>query len=115
MKVIKVVSEEHGRLVSTFATEEWQKEYAERVETKPDVGYLFAFPSKNLKQARKEMSRSDQYWIAEAKVAGKVYSSDIDVLCFTWQSFWRECKLRLRVPRASYLLCSSITLVRRLQ
>lgn len=113
MKVVKVVEEMDGKLVSTFAAEEWQKQYAEGVETKPDVGCLFAF--KTLKDARYDFcSGNFQFWSAEANVVGKIHSAAI-IVHGSWHSFWRTFKLRLRMPGAEYLLCSSITLIKRIE
>ena len=116
MKVIKVVNKEDGKLISTFAESEWQKEYAEGIETKPDAGCLFAFSRRNMREARLSMGNcpSLQYWLAEAKVVGRMYGSDIIVTRNTWHAFWKEFKLRLRLRGTEYLLCSSITLVKRL-
>lgn len=115
MKVIKVLSEEDGKLVSTFAGGEWQKEYAEGAKTTPDTGYLFAYSSRNLNLARRDMGTgSFQFWLAEAEVVGRVCDSNIDVLNHNWRRFWKGFKLRLRVKRAEYLLCSSIVLVKKL-
>lgn len=117
MEVIKAVDERNGKLVSTFACGEWLKEYAQGVETKPDVGYLFAYSSRNLKEARRDMggSKPTQYWLAEAEVVGKVWHCEIDMVEYHWRDFWKHLKLRLRNKGAQYLLCSSITLVRRLE
>jgi len=114
MKVIKVVYErKDGRLVSTFAPGEWEKEYAEGVETKPDVGYLFAYSSRNLKMA-KDHCPFAQYWLAEAEVVGRVSHCNIYLTRSGWRNFWKGLKLQLRAPGAEYLLCSSIILIRRL-
>ncbi len=113
MKVIKVVDERDGKLVSTFAEGKWQKEYAEGVETKPDIGYLFAYSSRDMKTAKRQMGGSDyQYWLAEAEVVGKIRHCNIDVTPFQWSRFWGGLKLRLRRKGAEYLLCSSITLIK---
>ena len=115
MQVIKVVNEKGSKLVSTFATRAWEKEYAQGVETKPGTGYLFAYSRRDLKRARKDIGAGPfQYWLAEAKVVGRI--KDLDIYLFTreWYSFWKGFKLRLRLEEAEYLLCSSITLIKRL-
>lgn len=116
MKVIKVVEERNGKLISIFATGKWKKKYAEGVETKPDIGYLFAFPSTHLREARESCGGSDsQYWLAEAEVVGKIHFSNIGVVSYHWLRFWKGFNLQLRIPRAEFLLCSSITLIRKLE
>lgn len=113
MKVIKAVDvDTRCNLVSSFASGKWRKRYAEGVETKPDVGYLFAFPSNHLEQARGECGGC-QYWLAEAEVVGKILFSAITTMDSQWHDFWAGYRLKLRRPRAEYLLCSSITLIRR--
>lgn len=116
MKVIKVVKEKRGKLVSGFAAGKWQKEYAEGVETKPDIGYLFAYSSRNLKGAQRNFpcgySCSYQFWLAEAEVVGRVDHDGIGMLNNKWQKFWDNFKLKK--ARTKYLLCSSITLIRQL-
>ena len=114
MKVIKVVNERDGKLVSTFADGEWQKEYAKGMETKPDTGYLFAYSIKNMKEAKANFGNNGQCWLAEAEVVGKMRNNDIDVWDSTWLKFWERSKLQIRLSRASYLLCSSITLIKKL-
>lgn len=117
MRVIKAVyNEGHGRLVGTFARGKWQKEYAEGVETKPDVGYLFAFSSRNMGEARGSMGSgaATQYWLAEAEVVGRISGFGLSMVDCRWQNFWKGLKLRLRTKGAEYLLCSSITLIKRL-
>lgn len=113
MEVIKAVDAIEGKLVSTFARGKWQKEYAQGAETKPDVGYLFAYSKSNLKGAKKDMCRSSQFWLAEAEVVGRITRYDITI--FRWSSFWADFKLRLRDRGAEYLLCSSITLIRKIK
>jgi len=112
MKVIKVVCERGGRLTSTFAPAEWEKEYAKGVETKPDEGYLFAYPRENLGDAEEDV-RDGQYWLAEAEVVGNVDYSEINMQCSDWHTFWGHFVLRRR-RSAEYLLCSSITLIKEL-
>ncbi len=115
MKVIKVVYERDGKLVSTFAPGKWRKEYELGVETKPNTGYLFAYSSRNMKEARRNFgSRDAQYWLAEAKVVGKVRDEEITVSEERWCDFWGSIEMRLR-RRAEYLLCSSITLIKELK
>ena len=115
MKVIKVVrQEEDGRLVSTFAPGEWKTGYAKGVEAKPEIGYLFAYPREKLDRAMSDMPGSYQYWIAEAKIVGKISRSDFWMDKYRWVSFWDCIKLRLRYKGAPYLLCSSITLTKRM-
>ncbi len=115
MKVIKVVNERGNKLVSTFAGDEWQKEYAKGVETKPDTGYLFAYSIKNMKGARDNFKGSaTQFWLAEAEVVGKLSDNDVCVIEVRWHMFWKGYKLRRHLPRADYLLCSSITLIKKL-
>ena len=110
MKVIKAVREtSDGELVSTYAGGEWMKVYAEGVETKPDIGYLFAYSEKDLERAREEMSRFEQFWVAEAEVVGKMQFPFIGLAY--WEDFWRQLKRRRRYKGFAYLLCSSITLV----
>ena len=115
MKVIKVVYEREEKLVSTFAGGKWRKEYGVGVETKPDTGYLFAYSTKNMKGAKANFDGSyAQFWLAEAEVVGRVSEYFIDVIEDAWQEFWIGYKLQARLPRADYLLCSSITLIKRL-
>ena len=115
MKVIKVVNERDNKLVSTFAQDQWMKEYGVGVETKPDTGYLFAYSTKNMKRARDNFKGSAvQYWSAEANVVGRLSEYSIDVVEDAWQKFWIGYKLQARPPRADYLLCSSITLIKKL-
>lgn len=114
MQVIKVVYEIGDKLVSTFAAGKWRKEYAKGVKTEPDVGYLFAYSSKNLQGARMTFGIGWQYWLAEAEVVGRICDNDIGVINERWLFFWEKFKLRLKVRGAEYLLCSSITLIRKL-
>lgn len=116
MKVIKAVANREGKLVSTFARGEWQKEYAKGVETKPDIGYLFAYSSKNMRGARSSMGMwpGYQYWLAEAEVVGRISGYNIAMQSNWWRGFWADLKLQLRRKGAEYLLCSSITLIRKL-
>jgi len=116
MEVIKVVGTKGGKLVSTFAEGKWQKEYAEGLETKPDVGCLFAYSSSNMTEAKRNFGTTVewQYWLAEAEVVGRVRDTSLTVLSRRWTSFWGKLKLRLEVQGAEYLLCSSITLLKRL-
>ena len=44
MRVIKALREKDDKLVSTYAKDEWKCEYKKGVVTRPEVGYLFAFP-----------------------------------------------------------------------
>jgi len=117
MKVIKAVHMEHGKLVSTFASNKWRKDYAKGVETTPDNGYLFAYPSKNLKQAKHDIGAdtSAQFWLADATVVGRTKDTYISIFEEQWFYFWTNFKLCQRLPRADYLLCSSITLVKRIE
>lgn len=119
MEVIKAVDKRNGKLVSTFACGKWLKEYAEGVETKPDVGYLFAYSSRNLRRAKVDMGlpglSTTQFWLAEAEVVGKVMLGDITTMGGRWCDFWKHFKPQLRRKGADYLLCSSITLTRRLE
>lgn len=116
MKVIKVVYERDGKLVSTFASGIWQKEYAEGVETKPDIGHLFAYSRKNLKRARSNFGSHlfVRYWLAEAEVVSRIKDGDITIQDSRWGNFWADFKLHLRMRKAEYLLCSSITLIKEL-
>ena len=116
MKVIKVVNKREGKLISTFAEGKWQKEYVEGVETKPDTGCLFAYSRKNMTEAQHNFrsTPNTQYWLADAEVVGKVKHYHIDVLYSLWDAFWGSFKLQLRNKGAEYLLCSSITLIKRL-
>ena len=110
MKVIKAVREtSDGELVSTYAIDQWIKVYAKGIETKPDIGYLFAYPVKDLERARMAMSVFDRLWIAEAEVVGKIQFNELGP--GYWEDFWRQLKRRRRYKGFAYLLCSSITLV----
>ena len=116
MKVIKVVNKRDGKLVSTFAADEWRKEYAKGVETKPNIGYLFAYSIKNMKGAKANFGgHGEQYWLAEAEVVGRVHGGSIAVEEATWLRFWGGRRLQTRLPGATYLLCSSITLIKKLK
>ena len=119
MKVIKVVTEMNNRLDSTLTprlvsahTEGvWEKEYKEGVETISKVGYLFAYSSRNLKRAKKDFRFSYQFWLANAKVVGRMNDQDISNRYDEWRTFWKHFRLK---PRGEYLLCSSITLIKRI-
>ena len=116
MKVIKAVKVSDTKLVSTFARDKWKKKYIQGVETTPDVGCLFAYSRRNIRQARKDMGINPniQFWYAEAEVVGKVKDASIDVFSERWSDFWNMLKLRLQCKGAEYLLCSSITLTKKL-
>ena len=113
MKVIKAVKSEAGKLTSSFASGEWKREYVPGVETKPDIGYLFAYRLKSGEEAMGEIPRGE-LWLAEAEVMGSISLSSLNMHSRTWQSFWAGLKLRKSKDKR-YLLCSSITLLKPLK
>ena len=60
------------------------------------------------------MGTASEYWLAEAKVVGKLGRHDFYIRNEQWRDFWKDYKLRLRYKGAEYLLCSSITLIKRI-
>ena len=76
---------------------------------------MFAFSSKDLQGAKSEFSGGVELWLAEAKVVGRVIRLGINVEKDRWKRFWKLFKLSQRQKqKAEYLLCSSITLIRKL-
>ena len=114
MKVIKVVNREAGKLTSSFASDEWKREYVPGVETKPDIGYLFAYRLKSREEAMGEIPSGGELWFATAEAVGNIGRPDIDTFSATWKSFWEEFVLRKSKDK-EYLLCSSITLLKPLK
>ena len=61
-------------LISTFASSSWRMEYKEGVETKPDIGYLFAYDigylfaysTRDIKVAKLEMgyTQGQQFFVS---------------------------------------------------
>jgi len=116
MQVIKVVVKKGNKLVSTFAEGEWETEYIEGVETTPVTGYLFAYSSEEIKRARAEiMSPIAQYWSANANVVGRIDDHDVDVLRSRWHDFWSGFVPEEKTGELNYVLCSSVTLVKRIE
>lgn len=110
MKVIKAVDVIKGGVkVSSYAEKEWRKEYKANRTTKPDKGLLFAFPREDLDKAQGECGDSE-YWEADAVVVGRVPHGHLTMYSDKWDNFWLE----FNSNGGEYLLCSRITLRKRL-
>ena len=109
-EVIKVVIEKDGRLISVFASGEWELEYAIDKTTKPKKGLIFAYAADKLSRVRSDCGGTGcRFFKAEAKVAGKVGPSDIDISHQLWDRWWQEFKVE--ESKGDYLLCSELTLL----
>ncbi len=117
MKVIKVCAVKNNKLLSTFASGKWRKEYAIGVPTTPDVGFLFAFPDtkQGRRDARKDMGVINTHYLADAVVTGKM-SAPVALFQIgngsrKWEGFWGSF---IPGTGGEYVLCSSITLLERI-
>ena len=112
MRVIKSVLERHGKLVSTYAKDEWKCEYKKGVVTKPKIGYLFAFPEDISKADLNACTPEAHYWWAEAEVVGRLDYFAVEIRRSNlWSAFWENPRLLPVSYDATFMLCSSITLL----
>lgn len=114
MEVIKVVSG-YGEGVwrSSHARLAWEQEYHVGKATTPDIGLLFAYPNTSNGLSHAKSDTGGVMFLAEAEVVGKVNHSSLDPCQQSgWHEFWNHFKPK-KVGR--YLLCSSITLLERIE
>ena len=109
-EVIKVVREGDGRLVSVFAVDEWELEYAIDKTTKPKKGFIFAYAADDLSLAKVEYTPKlgQKYFKAEATIVGSVAFKQLKE--FDWWDRWWE-KFNVEESKGDYLLCSELTLL----
>jgi len=120
VRVIKAVEiQEDIKLTSTFAKGEWLCEYSKGVETKPTIGLLFAYPEGKLYIAKEEntgitLQITNPLWWAEAEVVGGINYNILKINVNTWKTFWENFKPQPLSENTEYLLCSSITLIKKI-